>query len=160
MDAYIIPKTIAYIILSLNGPTTLQFDEQIEFVQAGKAGEISVNISSNKKTVVLQALQPVTEQRNMVILTKNNSFNLNYRIRESGHHQFLKIHEGEEDSSFKIKLETSDYKILEGKKSYLAINKKDSPLVINGSLIEAKEYFSKGLPLYLSTPKGEQEIVK
>lgn len=160
MDAYIIPQTVAYIMLSLNGPTTLQFDEQIEFVQAGKAGEISVNIASNRKTVVFQALQPIKEQRNMVILTKNNSFNLNYRIKESGHHQFLRIHKGEEDSSFKIKLETNDYKILEGKKSYLAINKKDHPLVINGSQIETKEYFSKGLPLYLSTPQGEQEIVK
>lgn len=149
MEAFIIPGAVSILLLSLNGPTTLQFDEQIEFIQAGKAGEISLTIASNKKTVVLQPLIPLSEQRNMVILTKGNSFNLNYRVVDKDHHQFLLIRHGEPDSSFNIKLENEDYKILEGKRSYLVQNKKpNQPLIFNGTEIRKNTYFSKGLPLF------------
>lgn len=163
MEAFIIPSTISFLILSLNSPTTLQFDEQIEFVQAGKAGEISVTIASNKKTVVFQALQEIKDQRNMVILTKNHSFNLGYRIENQNHHQFLKIKRGEPDSSYKIKLQTKDYTVLEGKRSYRITNsnpQSNDPLIINGHKVEHHEYFSKGLPLYRTSSRGEELIVK
>jgi len=142
----------------MNGPTTLQFDEQVEIVQAGRAGEISISIPTSRKAVVINPLKDTGDDpRNMVIITKNHSFNLNYKIVKSDHHQFLKVKEGAIDSSFKIKLETRDFRVLEGDKSYMVINQNPKKaLEINHQSITSKAYFSKGLPLF----QGSQIIVK
>ena len=56
MDAFIIPKTIAYIFLSTSSPTTLHFDDPVEFMQAGKSSDFDVSFSKNRKSLVIRPI--------------------------------------------------------------------------------------------------------
>lgn len=155
MDAYILAKTVVYLFLSINSPTTLYFDEPIEFVQAGKSGEISVVRSSNKKILVIQPLLKIEEERNMVVITKSHHFNFKFKLNTFGHHDFLYIHPGATNRAYKVKFENSIVRILEGETSTYIQNKTKDRIKINGMDMDRSLYFSKGLPIFLN---GERVI--
>lgn len=158
METFILPYAITYLLLSTTDSTMLQFNEPIDFVKAGKAGEIATQASADRKTIILTPLvNNGFEQRNIVILTKSNSYNFNYKFVDKGHHQFLKINSGKEDHSLVLKIENDRFKILEGKTSTLVINKRPgSDLYINETVIKNKTYLSKGFPIY----EGSIQVVK
>jgi hypothetical protein len=153
MEAFVLPKTIVYLFLSLSNPTTLYFDEPVEYVQAGKTGDTSLVRSSNKKVLVIQPLKTPKGSNNMVILTKNHHFNFKYEIVDKAHHDFVYIHEGKENTSYVKKYEDENVKLLEGSSSVYIVNKGKTPVSVNSQELKKAMIFSKGLPIFIDNKR-------
>lgn len=149
MDFYILAKSMVYLFLSLNSPTTLVFQEGIEYVSAGKNGDFTLNRSNNQKILVIQPLKEVSET-NMVVITKEQHYQFKVKTVENGHHSFVYVYPGSINKTFVNKLETQDFRILEGDSSTLVQNKRDGPIKVNGRELEREDYFSKGVPLFIN----------
>ncbi len=149
MDFYVLAKSIAYLFLSLNSPTTLVFQEPIEYVSAGKNGDFALNRSNNQKILVIQPLKEVSDT-NMVVITKDQHFQFKINTATKRHHTFVYVYPGMINKTFIKKLETSDFRILEGDSSILVQNKRDGVLKVNDRTVDRDEYFSKGVPLFIN----------
>jgi hypothetical protein len=150
MDAFIIPKTIAYIFLSTSSPTTLHFEEPVEFMQAGKASDFDVNFSKNRKSLVIRPIGTFEDSKNMVIISKDTHFHFKLVNMESKQHDFVYIHKGKENSTYVKKLETELVKIHEGESSLYIVNKTSDSIDINGETVMRHAFVSKGLPVLVN----------
>lgn len=149
MDFYILAKSMVYLFLSTSSPTTLVFQEPIEYVSAGKNGDFALNRSNNQKILVIQPLKEIDET-NMVVITKDQHFQFKVRTVEKGHHPFIYVYPGTINKTFVKKLETSEFRVLEGDTSMLVQNKREDPLKVNESKVDREEHFSKGVPLFIN----------
>lgn len=150
MEAYIIPKTIAYIFLSTSSPTTLHFEEPVEFMQAGKGSDFEVAFSKNRKSLVIRPVGTFEDQKNMVIISPSTHFHFKLMNMESRQHDFVYIHPGHPNSSYIKKFEDDLVKIHEGLSSLYIVNKSSSPIEVNGSKVDRHVYVSKGLPVIIN----------
>ncbi len=144
-------------LASLSHPSTLVFDEPVEYVSAGKEGDFSLHRANSQKILVIQPLKDFKET-DMIVITKNQHYQFKIRSPLSQiekTHSFVYIHDGEIDRSYVLKYENSVLRILEGEKSTLIQNKTKSTISINDKLIEREGYFSKGIPFI----QGEQRIL-
>ena len=150
MDAYIIPKTLAYIFLSTGSPTTLHFDEPIEFMQAGKGSDFDVTFSKDKKSIVMRPVGTFDDPKTMVILAKDSNFHFKLINSESRQHDFVYIHRGRSNSIYTKKFEDEIVKVLEGETSAFVVNKCKSSIEVNGLIVEKSVVLSKGLPIFVN----------
>ena len=150
MDAFILSKTVAYIFLSTSSPTTLHFEEPVEFMQAGKGSDFDVSFSKNRKTIVIRPIGIFPDPKNMVVITEDTNFHFKLVNRESKQHDFVYIHKGKTNSTYVKKFENTLVKIHEGESSLYLVNKTNAPIDINGSPVERHTFLSKGLPVFLN----------
>ncbi len=150
MDAFIIPKTIAYIFLSTSSPPTLHFEQPVEFMQAGKGSDFDVAFSKNRKSLVIRPMGTFEEAKNMVIISEDTHFHFKLLNMESRQHDFVYIHKGRENATYVKKFENDLVKIHEGDSSIYIVNKSKVPVEINGSLVERHTFLSKGLPVIVN----------
>jgi hypothetical protein len=150
MDAFIISKTIAYIFLSTSSPTTLHFEDAIEFMQAGKSSDFDVSFSKNRKSLVIRPIGTFVEPKNMVIISQDTHFHFKLVNMESKQHDFVYIHQGKPNSTYRKKFENDLVKVHEGESSLYIINKTDTTLDVNGSKVDHHTYLSKGLPVVIN----------
>lgn len=151
MDAFVIPKTLTYLFLSINNPTTLHFDEPVEFIQAGRNGDFSLRRSNNKKVVVIQPLIEKFEPKALVVITASDTYNFRVLSNDKDTHTSLFIHSGKMNKSYIKKIETNLFKILEGDNSVLVINKSKSQIIVNEQPVARESLHSKGLPLIINS---------
>ncbi len=147
MDAFIIPKTVAYIFLSTSSPTTLHFREPVEFMQAGKGSDFDVTFSKNRKSIVMRPIGNFNEPKNMVVISKDMNFHFKLINMEERQHDFVYIHPGKANMTYVKKYEDPKVKIHEGDSSLYIVNKTATSLDINGSKVETHIFLSKGLPI-------------
>ncbi len=152
MEFFILAKTITYLFLSLSSPTTLVFEEPIEYVSAGKQGDFYLHRSNNHKILIVQPLKEVGET-NMVVVTRNQHFQFKIRPVAENNHQFVYVYRGEVNKTFVKKLETEEFRILEGDSSILIQNKLEAPLVVKESQVIKEGHFSKGPPIIINNKK-------
>ena len=150
MDAFIIPKTISYIFLSTSSPTTLHFDDPVEFMQAGKSSDFDVSFSKNRKSLVIRPIGTFSDSKNMVIISQDTHFHFKLVNMESKQHDFVYIHKGRANSSYIKKFENDLVKVHEGESSLYVVNKTNAPLDVNGSRVDHHTYISKGLPVIIN----------
>jgi hypothetical protein len=150
MDAFIIPKTIAYIFLSTSSPTTLHFEEPVEFMQAGKGSDFDVSFSKNRKSLVIRPIGTFIDPKNMVIISKDMHFHFKLVNMESKQHDFVYIHKGAPNSTYIKKFENDLVKIHVGESSLYIVNKTQSEVDVNGEMIERHTFISKGLPVIIN----------
>lgn len=150
MDAFILPKTVAYIFLSTSSPTTLHFERPIEFLQAGKGSDFDVSFSKNRRSIVIRPLGNFNDAKNMVVLSEESHFHFKLLNFEPRAHDFVYIHKGSENSSYIKKFENELVKIHEGETSLYIINKTKKVLEINGLEVEKHIFVSKGLPVLVN----------
>jgi hypothetical protein len=150
MDAFIIPKTIAYIFLSTSSPTTLHFEDPVEFMQAGKGSDFDVTFSKNRQSLVIRPVGFFEGTKNMVILSKDTHFHFKLINNESKQHDFIYIHKGRENSTYVKKFENEIIKVHEGESSIYLVNKLKEPIEVNGVKIERHIFISKGLPVIVN----------
>jgi hypothetical protein len=150
MDAFILPKTIAYIFLSTSSPTTLHFEKPIEFMQAGKGSDFDVSFSKNRKALVIRPVGNFIDTKNMVILSEDAHFHFKLINVEPRPHDFVFVHKGRENSSYVKKFENDLVKIHEGETSLYVVNKTKAPIEINGSMVDKHIFLSKGLPVFVN----------
>lgn len=152
MEFFILAKTITYLFLSLSSPTTLVFEEPIEYVSAGKQGDFSLHRSNNHKILIIQPLKEVTET-NMVVVTRNQHFQFKLKPSTENNHQFVYLYQGEINKTFINKMETDEFRILEGDSSILIQNKQQNPLVVNEAEVIKEDHFSKGAPIIINNKR-------
>lgn len=156
MDFYILARGLIYLFLTISHPTTLVFDEPVEYVSAGKEGDFDLHRANNQKILVIRPLKEFNET-DMIVITKNHHYQFKIKSPAQGEksHSFIYLHEGEINRSFIKKLETENYRILEGDTSILVQNKKKGPLVVNEQVIDRQGHFSKGSPVMI----GNQRVL-
>jgi hypothetical protein len=150
MDAFILPKTIAYIFLSTASPTTLHFERPVEFMQAGNGNDFNVMFSKNKKTLVLRPMSPFAGEKNMVVISEDTHFHFKLMTLESRQHDFIYVHKGKENATYVKKFEDETVKIHEGDSSLYLINKSKEPIDVNGTKVDRQTFLSKGLPVLVN----------
>ncbi len=153
MNFYILAKSLIYLFLTLSHPTTLVFDEPVEYVSAGREGDFDLHRANNQKILVIRPLKSFGET-DMIVITKDHHYQ--FKLKEissnqsSDSHSFVNIFEGAIDRSFNKKIETDAYKIFEGETSSWIINKTKNSINVNGVEIIREGYFSKGSPILIN----------
>lgn len=140
---------MVYLFLSLSSPSTLIFEEPIEYVSAGKQGEFSIHRSNNQKILVIQPLKDVSETT-MIVITKDHHYQFKIKTVEKEHHSYVYIFDGSVNKTYLKKVDNKDYRILEGDSSVLVQNKGTTPLDVNETKVAREDYFSKGAPLFIN----------
>jgi hypothetical protein len=150
MDFYILTRSLIYLFLTISHPTTLVFDEPVEYVSAGKEGDFDLHRANNKKILVVRPLKEFNET-DMIVITKDHHYQFKIKSPLAGEktHSFIYLHEGEINRSFVKRVETENYKVLEGDTSTLIQNKKKEPLTVNEQVVDREGYFSKGSPILI-----------
>ena len=146
MDAFILPKTVAYIFLSTSSPTTLHFPEPVEFMQAGKGSDFDVIFSKNRKSIVMRPIGFFSEPKNMVVVSKDMNFHLKLINNEHRQHDFVYINPGKPNAIYVKRFEDEKVKIHEGDSSLYIVNKTEAAIDINGMVVRTHIFLSKGLP--------------
>ena len=146
-----------FLFLSTNHPTTLVFDEPVEYISAGREGDFDLHRARNQKVVVMRPLKPFGET-DMIVITKDHHYQ--FKLREvlgtqesQKSHSFINIYEGAINRSFEKKLDTESYKVFEGETSTWVINKSKSPINVNGAEVVRDGYFSKGSPILINNQR-------
>ncbi|MGZ3745421.1 MAG: TrbG/VirB9 family P-type conjugative transfer protein [Bacteriovorax sp.] len=157
MDFYILAKSMIYLFLSFSHPTTLVFDEPVEYVSAGKEGDFNLHRANNQKILVVRPLKAFGET-DMIVITKDHHYQ--FKLKEvqgtqnpDQSHSFVNIHSGEINRSFVKKLETENFKIFEGESSSWVVNKSKKAIQVNGVEVIREGYFSKGSPLLINNQR-------
>lgn len=147
MDFYILARSLIYLFLSVNHPTTIIFDEPVEYISAGKEGDFSVHRSNNQKILVIRPLKENFET-DMIIITKDHHYQ--FKIKEPKSlektHTLVYVHEGVINRSYVLKYESEKVRILEGETSTLIQNKSKKGISVNETEILKDTNFSKGIP--------------
>lgn len=157
MNFYVLAKSMIYLFLTLSHPTTLVFDEPVEYVSAGREGDFDLHRANNQKILVIRPLKSFGET-DMVVITKDHHYQ--FKLKEvffaqssDQSHSFVNIYEGVIDRSFNKKIETDTYKIFEGETSSWIVNKSKNPMNVNGVEIIRGGYFSKGSPILINNQR-------
>jgi type IV secretory pathway VirB9-like protein len=95
MEFYILTKSLIYLFLTISHPTTLVFDEPVEYVSAGKEGDFNFHRANNQKILVVRPLKEFSET-NMIVITKDHHYQFKIKSPISGEktHSFVYLHEG------------------------------------------------------------------
>ena len=154
MDFYILARSLIYLYLTISHPTTLVFDEPVDYVSAGKEGEFSLHRANNQKILVVQPLKDFSET-DMIVITKDHHYQLKLRrpLENEKSHSFVYIHEGVVNRSYVLKFENDDLKILEGETSTLIQNKTKKTILVNEKEVEREGSFSKGIPFVVNNQR-------
>lgn len=157
MNFYILAKSMIFLFLSIKHPTTLVFDEPVEYVSAGKEGDFDLHRANNQKILVIRPLKPF-EETDMIVITKDHHYQFKIKEIRPGlipdqSHSLINIYEGEINRSFDKKIETDVYKIYEGTSSSWIVNKSKKPINVNGVEVIREGHFSKGSPILINNQR-------
>ena len=157
MDFYILAKSLTYLFLSISHPTTLVFEEPVEYVSAGKEGDFNIHRSNNQKILVLRPLKSFGET-DMIILTKENHYQ--FKLKEvylnglnDKSHTLVNVYQGAINKSFTKKIETEKFRFFEGETSTWIVNKTKEALQVNEKEIVKEGHFSKGSPILINNQR-------
>lgn len=145
----ILPTTITTLFLSANLITTLSFKDDVRtFIYGGTKEEIFTELANNNRTLVLKAKKKGIETNLIVVTSKNRYY---FKVMESDKipHQFIEVEDGMINTNFRKIKETDSYDLFEGSNSVMVVSKKKEGIDVNGVPVVAKEYFSKGVPLFI-----------
>lgn len=157
MNFYILAKSMTYLFLTLSHPTTLVFNEPVEYVSAGKEGDFDLHRANNQKILVIRPLKYFGET-DMIIITKDRHYQFKLKEIQQGQnseqsHSLVNIYEGAINRSFNKKIETDNYKIFDGETSSWVVNKSKAPITVNGVEVVRDGYFSKGSPILINNQR-------
>jgi hypothetical protein len=154
MNFYVLAKSMIFLFLSPNHPTTLVFDEPVEYISAGREGDFDLHRARSQKIIVMRPLKQFIET-DMIVITKDHhyQFKLKEDLDSKSSHSFVNIYEGVVNRSFEKKLETDSYKVFEGETSSWVVNKSKIPINVNGMEVVRDGYFSKGSPILINNQR-------
>jgi hypothetical protein len=131
MLLYMFKNTIATLFLSTQFVLTMQFDSPIEFFTVGvNKLDLYSKISNDRKTLVLKRLTNRLDS-NMVIVTKNGSYQFYLKKDQLNPHTYLMIKNAKKETSYKYKYETDKFKLLEASTTYKIINTSNKNIKVN-----------------------------
>lgn len=145
----ILPTTINTLFLSASLITTLTFKDEVRsFIYGGTKEEIFSELANNNKTLVIKAKKKGIDT-NLIIVTAKNRYYFNVKESDKLPHQFIEIEDGQINSNFRKITDSQNFDLFEGTSSVMVIPKKKDGVTVNGEIVKNKEYFSKGVPLFI-----------
>jgi type IV secretory pathway VirB9-like protein len=153
MIFYILLNHITTLFVSLGLLTTLTFDSEItSYLYGGSNEDLFIKVANNRKTLAIKPKRAGIKS-NLLVMTKDRKFYFNVRFNDKQPHEFIEVKSAQINHAMRKRLETREYRIMEGSTSIAVINKKSSPLRVNGKQISKKGYFSKGVPLFINSKR-------
>jgi type IV secretory pathway VirB9-like protein len=139
------------ITISANNPTTLVFNEPIQFVSAGKAGDFSIFINNNKKILVISPIKDLPKAE-MIIVTDNSSYQFKIKLNNSNYTNYFQVANGSKNLSYSVLKKSENFELYEGKSSYMLKNISDKEININDEILKPKDtsYLPKGESIYIN----------
>jgi len=140
------------ISISALGPTTLVFNEPIQFASIGKVGDYSIFINNNKKVLVINPIKELKKSE-MIIVTENKNYQFKVHITNTLPESYFIVSEGKIDNSFVLLKKNDSFEIYEGDNSIMFKNTSDKNVTVNDESImpRASIYLPKGGSIYLDS---------
>lgn len=149
MTFYILLNHITTLFVSLGLLTTLTFESEVtSYMYGGAKEDLFMQVTNNMRTL---AIKPKREgiASNLLVITKNRKYYFNVRYDSKNPHQFIEVKDGIINHGMRELLNAENYQLMEGESSVMVINRGKKPLKVNDSVVETKEYFSKGVPIII-----------
>jgi len=149
MTFYMLLNQVASVFLSLNVLTTLTFDSEVQsYLYGGSQTDLFVQLTNNSRTLALKS-KTEGELSNLLVITKNRKFYFDLKLDKHHPHQFVEVKHGLINMSSKSIVKNKRFEILEGKTSLTILNKSKKEIQVNGLKVKTKDYFSKGVPIFI-----------
>jgi hypothetical protein len=149
MTFYILMNHITTLFVSLGLLTTLSFDSEVtSYLYGGAKEDLFIKITNNHKTI---AIKPMSEgiNSNLLVITKNRKYYFDVKYNKNKPHQFIEVKQGQINHGMKKVMTKKNFDLLEGSSSVLVINKIKRKLRVNKKHVKKKDYFSKGVPIFI-----------
>lgn len=149
MTFYILMNHITTLFVSLGLLTTLSFDSEVtSYLYGGSKEDLFIKVTNNHKTL---AIKPMSEaiNSNLLVITNNRKYYFDVKYSKNKPHQFIEVKQGQINYGMKKVMSKRSYNILEGASSIVVINKKKKQLRVNKKKVKKKDYFSKGVPIFI-----------
>ena len=142
------------ISISASNPTTMIFNEPVQFVSIGKTGDFSFFTNNNKKVIVIQ---PIKELKNaeMVVLTEDKNYQFKIHVVSENPTNYYQITNGSPNASFTMVKKSETYEVYEGSSSMMLKNLTDKEMIINDETLKGRSsiYLPKGGSIYLNNER-------
>jgi hypothetical protein len=149
MTFHILMDHVTTLFVSLGLLTTLSFDSEItSYLYGGSKEDFFIKVTNNHKTL---AIKPTRKgiSSNLLVITKFRKYYFDLRYNKDKPHQFIEVKQGQINHGMKKVMSKKSFDLLEGSSSVLVINKKKRKLRVNKKKVKKKDYFSKGVPIFI-----------
>ncbi|MBT3981040.1 MAG: hypothetical protein HOE90_06780 [Bacteriovoracaceae bacterium] len=144
MSYFMMAGAAALIFMNAEYPTTIKFEEPIEFYSLGNQGDFFTHKSNNSKILVIKP-KKIKFKTPMVVITKKASYQ--FLVVDSVRHyqSYLEVKSSMPSRTYRPYKSTPYGPIKESDYNFLLVNPKKKNIKINGQLRSEKEiYISKG----------------
>ena len=144
MSIFVFLQTITFLVFSASGPTTLHFEEPIEWANIGLVGEFSSTVSADRKNIEITPIKMKdNEWKPFVIRTKGKVYSFKVKFSNTDYMMSALVKNGRPNKSYKLLKRNDLYEIYEGEESLRFVNLSKTPIVINEKTVEGVEILPK-----------------
>lgn len=144
MSIFVFLQTITFLVFSSSGPTTLHFDEPIEWANIGLVGEFSSTVSADRKNIEITPIKLLNDDwKPFVIRTKGKVYSFKIKFSRKDFMMSALVRDARMNKSYKLLKRTDSYEIYEGDESLRFVNLTKTPVVINEKTVESVEILPK-----------------
>ena len=152
MKIFMLLNTTAFLLLTPEQPTTLQFASPIEYYSLGNAASFDSYLTRDKKILLIR---PKTQSFDafLVVITKGHSRSYEFRLQSTPAKRtaLYQIFPGKRERFYRHRHQGKGFRLLEGERSFKIERTKDAPLLINGVSVQDEIlYYPKGASLQIN----------
>ena len=132
MNIFMILGTTATLLFSPHQPTTLQFENPIEYYSLGSSGDFDSYLTKNKKILLIRPKKEIFDEF-LVVITRNHSYEFRAKSTPKILTALYRIHDGKAEKFYRPKYERDGYRVLTGRRSVKIVRTKGGSLTVNGA---------------------------
>ena len=142
------------ISITASNPTTMIFNEPVQFVSIGKTGDFSFFTNNNKKVVVIQPMKEI-KNAEMIVLTEDKNYQFKIHVVSENPTNYYQITNGNPNTSYTLIKKSDAYEVYEGSSSMQFKNLTDKEMVINDETLKGRSstYLPKGGSIYVNSER-------
>lgn len=149
MEIFVALYSLTILLINPNFPTTLKFNEEIEYFTLGNMGDFNSYLSKDKKILVLTPKKKF-DPTPLVVITSESTFQFLLKESDTSNlNSLYLIYKGNEDKKYVLIKETPTFRLLEGVSSLLLESKVPNLEINFQPSIKRRTILSKGSPLYI-----------
>ena len=139
------------ISITSSNPTTLVFNDPIQYVSIGKTGDFSFHLNNNKKVIVIQPLKDI-KMAEMIVLTDEKNYQFKIHSVSDHAQNYYQITNGHPNGSYTLIKAENGIELFEGVSSMLLKNKTNSDQYVNDELVKSQSTINlpKGGSVYIN----------
>ncbi len=149
MIYYIFKEQIFTVFLSLTHLTAITFNDRIYDYVGGQEQDFKIYELNKKRSLVFEPKRSDIN-RNFIVFGKKDKHHFNIKYDDTLSNKDIEIKEARPCKLYTLLKDTEDYQLFECPMSLLVINKSESKLKVNESIISKKKFISKGPPVWIN----------